>query len=104
MASDYLTIGSSPAEEECAQVGKEGYGEKAQKECRAFINQLVRQFGEPPYGARFSVKNFPHDFGTYKEVCVIYDENSEEAIAFAFKVEAESPANWDEEAKKELGL
>jgi hypothetical protein len=104
MASDYLSIGATPAEETCAQVGKEGYSEQSQKECRAFVNQLVRQFGQPPEGARITVKSFPHDFGSYREVCVVYNDNIEEAIEYAFKIEAESPANWDEEAKKELGL
>jgi hypothetical protein len=104
MASDYLTIGSSPAEENCAQVGKDGYSEQSQKECRAFVNQLTRQFGTPPEGARFAVKSFPHDFGSYKEVCVVYNDNIEEAIEFAYKVERESPAQWDDEARKELGL
>lgn len=104
MASDYLTIGSSPAEEECAQVGQDNYSEQSQKECRAFVNQLTRQFGEPPFGARFAIKSFPHDFGSYKEVCVVYSDTVEEAIEFAFKVENESPAQWDEKAREELGL
>jgi hypothetical protein len=104
MASDYLTIGPSPAEENCASVGADNYGQQSQRECRAFVNQLVRQFGEPPYGARIAVKSFPHDFGSYREVCVIYDDVFEEAIDFAFKIEKESPAQWDDEAKKELGI
>jgi hypothetical protein len=104
MASDYLTIGSSPAEENCAQVGADNYGELSRKECNAFVKQLERQFGQPPFGARFAVKSFPHDFGSYKEVCVIYNDDIEEAVEFAFKVENESPAQWDDEAKAELGL
>ncbi len=105
MATDNLSIGATPAEESCEQVGTPNYNpEKASKECRVFANQLKRQFGEPPYGARIGIKSNPHDAGNYLEVVVYYNDNIEEAIDYAFKIEAESPANWDEEAKKELGL
>ena len=104
MANDYVSIGSSPAEESCAQVGSDNYSELSRKECNAFVKQLIRQFGQPPEGARFTVKSFPHDFGSYKEVCVVYADHIEEAAEFAYKVENESPAQWDDEAKAELGL
>ena len=104
MARDFLTIGSSPAGEDCAQVGSENYGEQSRKECEAFKNQLIRQFGNPPEGARLAVKSFPHDFGSYKEVVVFYDDASEPAMEYAYKLEGESPEFWDEEAKKELEM
>lgn len=99
---DYLSIGSSPAEESCAQVGSDGYYAKAQKECKAYLHQLKRQFGEPPPGCTFKIKGNAHDFGTYYEVNVVFNENDEEATEFAYKVEAESPGQWDDEAKREL--
>ena len=95
-------IGATPAGESCECLGANYDSNKAQKECHAFIRQLTRQFGVPPQGARFAIKNFPHDFGSYKEVCVVYDDNNEEAIDFAFKVERESPENWDDKAQIEL--
>jgi hypothetical protein len=102
MRREYLEIGSSPAEEPCAQAGFPGYTEQALRECRAFKNQLLRQFGEPPDGASISVKHHITG-GGYYEVVVYYDDTKKDAIDYAFRVEAESPAEWDEEAKKELG-
>jgi len=100
---DYISIGSTPSDEECAQVGTLDYPEKSKAECRAFKNQLERAFPNIPDGTYFTVKSFPHDFGTYREVVVSYDEDDEESREFAYKVEGESPTNWDDEAKKELG-
>ena len=99
---DYLSIGSSPTGEECAQVGSETYREKMRIETAVFVNQLRRVLGEEPQGARLKVKSFPHDFGTYHEVCVVYDENNEEATNYAFKCESETPEFWDEQALAEL--
>jgi hypothetical protein len=99
---DYISIGPSPCDEDCAQAGTSGYHEQAMKECKAYLHQIRREFGEEPVGARLAVKPFPHDFGTYYEV-VCYFEDSEEAAEYAFKCECPAPT-WDEEALKELGI
>jgi hypothetical protein len=99
---DFLTIGSSPLDESCSQVGSPDYPEQSRKECRAFLHQLKRQFGEPPIGASLVIKSFPHDFGEYREVCVSFEDSLEEAVNYTFKLEGETPANWDEGAKQEL--
>ena len=99
---DYLNIGSSPHGEDCAQVGSSDYPQKSRLECQAFKNQLLRIFGTPPGGASLVIKSFPHDFGQYREVCVVYDDESEEETDYAFKLESEGPENWDEKAKEEL--
>jgi hypothetical protein len=98
---DYLVIGSVPYDEPCQQVP---YDDPvlARLECKAFANQLVRILGPPPEGASLQVKSFPHDFGTYCEVVVWYDENNDKAAEYAYKCEAEAPAEWDEEAREEL--
>jgi len=101
---DYITIGPSPSDEDCAQVGQPDYVTRSKKECRAFLNQLVRVFGEPPDGASLAVKQFDHEFGTYREVVCCYDDNIRESVDYAFKCEGEAPARWDDEARKELGL
>jgi hypothetical protein len=99
----YLEIGPTPCDEDCQQVGTASYnGARARIECQAFANQLLRQFGEPPQGARIGIKSFPHDFGSYSEVVVYYDDAIPESEAYAFRVESESPANWDGIARKEL--
>jgi len=101
---DYLSIGSTPSNETCAQVGTDNYLERAKKECTAYKNQLERHFQNFPDGCWLSIKGFPHDFGTYYEVVAKYDEDDETATKFAYDIENNSPTNWDNEAKKELGI
>lgn len=102
MARDYIDIGCTPAGEPCETLG-EGYNpEKAKFECRVFMNQLRRIFGEEPYGARFKIQPNNHDFGTYYEVICTYNDENEEAAEYAFKAESHMPEWWDDEAKKEL--
>jgi len=96
---DYISIGSSPTDEDCAQVGADNYEAQSRKECIAFIHQLERQFKVVDV---FRIKSFPHDFGTYKEVVCYFDDDNHEAIAFAYRVESECPRRWDSEALKEL--
>ena len=77
----------------------------ARKECRAFIGQLRRQFGvEPTDSTRLIVKSNPHDFGTYHEVAVCFDEDDEAAVEYAYKLEGSLPEYWDDEARVELGI
>lgn len=100
---DYLTIGPTPAEEECEQIGSPNYSaSKAKIESQVFINQIRRTLGEEPFGAALRVKSFPHDFGTYTEVVCYFEDSNEKATEYAFKCESESPGFWDEEAKREL--
>ena len=100
---DSLSLAPTPVGEDCAQLGSADYFERARKECRAFVNQLVREFGEPPMGTRFKIARNPHDFGTYLEVEIEYDPDREDSAEYAYRVEAELPEFWDEEAKLELG-
>lgn len=99
---DYITIGSTPCNEDCAQVGRDNYDEKSRKECQAFKNQLIRKFGEPPHGARVSIKSFPHDFGSYREVVCYYDDVIPESVEYAYKLEGDSAEAWDTDALIEL--
>ena len=95
---DYMYIGPTPSDEACAQVGEDNYNENARKECRAFIKQLKRQFGEPPEGAELKIKNEAHDFGSYLEVVVAYNADNETAGNWALDVANYAPTNWDKEA------
>lgn len=67
-------------------------------ECRIFRDQLQRLWPE----GDFAVKSFPHDFGAYFEVVAYYDD--EITSDAAFDAEANTPANWDEQALEALGL
>ncbi len=104
MSRDTMDLSCVPYDEPCAQVGQGGYDERAGKECRAYIAQLKRMHGVPPDGARLKIMHNPHDMGTYLSVAVVYDTNNEAAIDYAYKLEANTPASWDGEAKKQLGL
>ena len=99
---DYLILGATPAGENCAQVGRDNYPEQVRREGHAYIAQLTRMFGEPPTGSRFSLKGFPHDFGTYHEVVVWFDDTLPSTIEFAYHVENNLPEEWDDEAKEYL--
>jgi len=94
--SDFLTLGSAPAEEECAQVGRPGYREQAIAECRAHVRALRNVLGQEPDGAQLSYRGFSHDFGTYYEVICLFDPNIPEAIDYAFRCESKGPRTWEE--------
>lgn len=107
---DYITLGPTPADEDCAQIGESGYYEKAKKECSVYINQMTRILaanGWPkekwPEGFNLVVKSSAHDFGTYHEVNVRFDSDDEKSSDLAYFCDGLIPAEWDEEAKKELG-
>lgn len=99
---DYISIGSTPFEEPCAQVGSDDYEKNSRIESKVFINQLLRVFGEPPTGVSIRVKTFPHDFGSYREVVVYYDDENQGAVDYAYNIEANTPSNWDSIALQEL--
>jgi hypothetical protein len=101
---DYIEIGPTPVEEDCVQVGADNYGGLARRECNVFIEQLRRVFGTEPEGARLAIKRNPHDFGEYLEVVCHYDDELPDSVEYAFKLEAKTPANWDDEAKAKLEL
>ena len=91
---DYLTIGSSPCEEDCAQVGTEDYRRRSILESNAFIQLIRDSLGLEPTGAKLGIKWFPHDFGSYSEVVVHYNETMEDAVEYAYKVEGNCPTTW----------
>jgi hypothetical protein len=103
MSRSTLSWGTTPADEDCAQVGTSNYQERAKKEAEIFIRQLERQFGPPPEGAAFRIKSNPHDFGTYYEVALSFDDDNPRAAGYAFKVDEEQAAEWDAQAIQELG-
>lgn len=101
MADNYFELGPVPANEECEQLGNNYNEAKARKECIAYKHQLDRQFGTD---CRFAVKSFAHEYGRYYEVVIRYTEDDESSEDIAFNVEQNLPLEWDEDARKELGL
>jgi hypothetical protein len=92
---DYMTLGPTPSEESCAQVGTDDYEEKSRKECKRYRDLILRVCGEPPPGASLAIRSFPHDFGSYREVVVNYDPMDEDAASYALHCEGNSPTSWD---------
>ena len=102
--SDFLELGPCPYDETCEQLGKDYDPARARLECRVLRDQLIRQFGPPPDGAYFRTRSNPHDFGTYYELAIYFDEHNETAVIYALKVEHAYPQFWDKEAREALGL
>jgi hypothetical protein len=94
---DYISLGPTPADEPCAQVGEELYAQKAQAECRRFIKALREMFGPEPSGAYLQTTAFPHDFGAYWEVVCYFNEDVPESIEYAFHLEREAPTTWPDD-------
>ena len=101
---DYMEIGSVPASEPCTQVSKHNdYMPMMRLECRTFRDQLMRLWNEKLLpGMSFTVKTYPHDFGSYSEVTVAYDDDDEAQTDLAVEIQNEMPEKWDSEARKEL--
>jgi hypothetical protein len=93
---DFMTLGTAPVDEPCAQVGQPDYYDKVKGECRRFITLLRQTFGDEPPGARFAITSFNHDFGLYYEVVCLFDTDDEEAAHDAFRCEDELPATWED--------
>ena len=108
---EYVYLGSSPCNIDCAQVGSPNYSEREKKEIKAYIGQLTRvleSLGHPKHTwpESFSLvrKVESHDFGSYAEVCAKFFDLDEEAGDLAYFLESNCPAEWDDIAKAELGL
>ena len=100
---DRYELGTTvPHEEHCSQVGAPNFSITSRMEARALISQLLRIHGPEPQGAVLKIISCPHDFGTYYDVAVEYDDASEEAEAYMLKIDGGVPDNWDEQARKEL--
>ena len=101
---DCIDVGCAPNLEDCAQVGQPDYSIQARKECRAYMNQLRRMFGDEPEGAELSVKSNPHDFGTYFSVVCYYDPAFPASFQYALQCEGKISVLWDDDARRELGI
>lgn len=92
-----MNIGATPWGESCAQLGSEGYEERARAECLAYMGQIERILKannyKIPKGFLYISRN-EHDFGTYFEVAI---KEGVHPTAQAF-VDGNLPENWDQEA------
>lgn len=102
--------GTTPADEECASVGDEGYAFRARREAKVFINQIIRQFGEKLQKLiddgriELVIHSNRHDFGSYYDVIAKFEENDEIATNYAYEIESDVATEWDDISRAELGL
>jgi hypothetical protein len=96
MRTDYINIGPAPSGEMPIQVGADNYSELSRAECKRFIKLICKIHGDPPEGAKLIIKSFPHDFGSYLEVCAQYEEGNQKATDYAFLCESETPEYWSD--------
>lgn len=94
---DCISIGPSPCGESCAQLGKDpDYSKKAKAECIRFVEAIRKKLGDEPEGAYLVVKGFDHDFGRYYEVCVVFDNEKQGAVEYAYLCESKAPATCED--------
>lgn len=71
------------------------------QECIRYRDLLIKRFGGidelDKKGVRFSTKVFPHEFGSYREVVVIFDDEDEDAVEAALHIENNLPQTWNDE-------
>jgi len=92
--SEYIELGPTPWDESCLQVGSDEYQMGWRDEANRYIDQLKKLFGNKLVGSmRFGIKKFPHDFGTYHDVVIFYNNIDEEEIAL--EIEEQLPRNWE---------
>jgi hypothetical protein len=99
-----IYIGSSPYDEQCAQVGSPGYRVRSTYECEAYRQQLLRMFGKEPEGVALLTVEANHEFGRYRYVAAMYHEYlfNDEAKEYVQRIESECPAKWDDKAREYL--
>ena len=95
---EWMTLGTVPYEEDCVQVNsKTDYLPAMQAEVRRFVQFLENRFLNIPEEAYFGVKRESgHDAGTYLEAAIYWNDDNEESAQFAYFVEANIPARWDD--------
>ena len=100
---NYESLGSSPYDEDCAQVGSIDYHELSKIELHEFkrMMELINPSPEDCI-AYYAVKSFPHDFGSYHELCAIYDDSSDIGQEWAINAENLTPSTWDQAAKERI--
>lgn len=96
---DYLYLGPTPADEPCMQLGSKDWDlDKAREECKRYIQLLEKKFPGMPESCSFRVKVEQHEFGMSPEVVVSFDGAYPESVEYAFRVENNLPATWEDDA------
>jgi len=92
---DYISLGQTPPNEECIQVGAPNYRIRAIQECKKYIEVIRKMLGPEPEGAKLDIKACDHELGVYYDVVCYYDDENKVAAEYAFNCEANGPQTWD---------
>ena len=98
---DYMALGPTPCDEPRECLGVYYDAAKARAAVRVYCAQLVRQFEECDR-VMFGIRCESHDFGTYYEAAVYFDNADAIATGQVLKVAAELPVQFDPEAREML--
>ena len=103
MPQSEFSIGPVPGEEIAAQVGTPNFDEQSSWECTVYRRMLGRLFPVADgVDVRLAIVSSPHEFGSYREIHIKYDDNDPAAIELAFLIDREAPFRWDDIAMYEL--
>lgn len=102
--------GSTPNDENCAQVGTPDYDRMAKIEAIAYIGQLRRFFKRRPHGLRFAIERHLYQAATFQNphdqyittVAIVYDEVREDQVKACNRIMENLPEIWDNQARAEL--
>lgn len=102
---DFFDLHSTaPLLEDRAQPGHSGYDYqfRARLQANALINQLRRNFGYDPSGARLEVETRLRDLEAHITVICHFDDEIKAALDYANRCRSRFPGRWDEVARREL--
>jgi hypothetical protein len=104
---DYLFIDTTPSEEQCSQVGEEDYHAKARAEAKRMLAQIDKHYPLPNDATMgyTTVAIESHDFGAYFQIKIVFDDECEHSINWAFSIEGDELGAlryWDEEIKTDF--
>ncbi|WP_242140491.1 hypothetical protein [Sphingomonas sp. TREG-RG-20F-R18-01] len=91
---EILTLGASPAEEDCAQLGRTPDFQRLNRlEVDCYQAALTARYGPPHGGAAFAHETSEHDFGRYTELALRFDPSDEAHALYAERVD-EGLGRW----------
>ena len=97
----YLFIDTTPSEETCTQVGDPDYHAKARAEGKRMLAQIDKHYPLPENATMgyTIIKSESHDFGSYYQIKIIFDDECELSTNWAFSIEGDTLGalrHWDE--------
>lgn len=103
-----MTLGSSPTDETCVQLGTPNYEIRAHLELTAYRDQLYRLMAKSakvrPSEFRLKIRENPHDYGIYLDLVAAFDADDEASSNLFEWLDHHTPDLWDDEARAFLGL